>query len=429
MKVRSAREKQLFNFELPLIASIVLMTVWFERFLWTTAVMIAFWALVRLLIERRLAVRTQADWAVGLMAIVTVGTLLVSIDRSVTLQQVYRLVASFGLFYAVANWVSTRQRIWLSLGIIALTGIGLAIIAPFSVAWSTSKIPLIPSGIYDQFRLLTSDSVHRNVFAGTILLPLAVAIAGIFFAWYETRLSIRILFMLSVPLSFGMFVLAQSRGALIGLGVVFMLLIGMRFRYGWTLMPTALIGFGILIYRCSLAPILEFMASGVSLEGVEGRIEIWARAIYMIQDFPVTGIGMGLFGPIADLLYPFFVAPAGSVPHAHNLFLQIAIDLGLPGLVAWLAIFLLVLHESWQLFVYGRANGSGLAAALGAGLFTSQVGLAVHGLFDAVVWGMVRVSPIVWGLWGLAFASGNVLLIAKKKNGEPDEQHDAGDRA
>ena len=51
-----------------------------------------------------------------------------------------------------------------------------------------------------------------------------------------------------------------------------------------------------------------------------GRLEIWQRAIYVIQDFPFTGIGMGTFGPVAQTLYPFFGTNANAlVPHAHNI--------------------------------------------------------------------------------------------------------------
>jgi putative inorganic carbon (HCO3(-)) transporter len=42
-------------------------------------------------------------------------------------------------------------------------------------------------------------------------------------------------------------------------------------------------------------------------------------------------------------------------------------------------------------------------------LLCSQVALVVHGLTDAVTWGMVRPAPLVWALWGLAMASGYVV--------------------
>ncbi|MFM8322579.1 MAG: hypothetical protein ACKOC5_16835, partial [Chloroflexota bacterium] len=55
---------------------------------------------------------------------------------------------------------------------------------------------------------------------------------------------------------------------------------------------------------------------------------------------------------------------------------------------------------------WGRRQGQPLYAGLGAGLLGSLLALAVHGMTDAVTWGMVRPAPIVWALWGLAVAAG-----------------------
>jgi hypothetical protein len=46
----------------------------------------------------------------------------------------------------------------------------------------------------------------------------------------------------------------------------------------------------------------------------------------------------------------------------------------------------------------------GILSSLGIGLLGSYLALAVHGLFDMVVWGMMRLAPLTWGLWGLAVA-------------------------
>ena len=59
-----------------------------------------------------------------------------------------------------------------------------------------------------------------------------------------------------------------------------------------------------------------------------------------------------------SLLYPFFLAAPDTIRHAHNLFLQIAVDLGLPGLVAWLAIWLAVTASAWGVYRSGRQAGT-----------------------------------------------------------------------
>jgi len=136
----------------------------------------------------------------------------------------------------------------------------------------------------------------------------------------------------------------------------------------------------------------------------------------MIQDFPFTGIGMGSFGNVADVLYPFFLAAPGSIPHAHNLFLQVAVDLGIPGLVAWLSVFGLVTLSAWQVYRRGRSDGNAWVAGIGAAILCSQLALTVHGLADAVTWGMVRPAPLVWALWGLGVAAWRVYLLPSSES-------------
>jgi putative inorganic carbon (HCO3(-)) transporter len=124
----------------------------------------------------------------------------------------------------------------------------------------------------------------------------------------------------------------------------------------------------------------------------------------MIQDFPVTGVGMGTYKDLAVMYYPFSSVSVDRITHAHNLYLQIALDLGLPGLVAWLSVMLGVILVSVKLYRAGIKSGQRWWAALGAGYLGSMLALMIGGLFDAVTWGGVRPAPIVWMLWGCVIA-------------------------
>jgi short subunit fatty acids transporter len=53
-------------------------------------------------------------------------------------------------------------------------------------------------------------------------------------------------------------------------------------------------------------------------------------------------------------------------------------------------------------------------AGLGAGLVLSQIALVLNGLTDAVTWGSVRSAPLVWFLWGLAVACGNLIARTQR---------------
>jgi putative inorganic carbon (HCO3(-)) transporter len=89
-----------------------------------------------------------------------------------------------------------------------------------------------------------------------------------------------------------------------------------------------------------LQPLLnEQVGSGVAAD-VPSRIEMWSRAVRIIGDFPITGIGMNTFRRVMPAMYPVFLTPPEiDVAHAHNHLLQVALDLGIPGLIAYLAIW------------------------------------------------------------------------------------------
>ena len=212
----------------------------------------------------------------------------------------------------------------------------------------------------------------------------------------------------------GIVILTQSRGAVLALGIVVLALISLRFRRGWLALPTSLLALILLMNSIGADNFFDTVSTGISLGGIEGRIDIWSRAVYMIQDFPVTGIGMGLFGEVADLLYPFFLAPPQAVPHAHNVLLQIAVDLGLPGLIAWLSTWMIVSYTAWRLFRHGKVRNSDWTTGLGAGLLGSQIALLTHGMVDATIWGMVKPAPLVWVIWGYSIACGNLILTRPK---------------
>jgi putative inorganic carbon (HCO3(-)) transporter len=157
---------------------------------------------------------------------------------------------------------------------------------------------------------------------------------------------------------------------------------------------------------------IEFFA------GFEKRLEIWERALFMIRDFPITGVGMGAFMNVADLIYPFFLHPANTVVHAHNLFLQISVDLGLPGLISWIWIVTLIFWINIKTFRSQYDFGNISSMSIGAGFLFSTITLCILGVFDAALWGVGRAAPLIWGLWGISVAT-YYCLYPKNNNSNP----------
>jgi putative inorganic carbon (HCO3(-)) transporter len=400
---------RLASLEIWIVGLVVGASLISQRLLPVSLIVILYFWLVRWIAFGHLSLRTPVDISIVFILVLLPITIWVTTLPQSTYSQIYRLLSGIGLFYAIANWGIRKIRMRQLVAVFAGVGLLLALVGLFGVQWNIGKIPIIPKSIYEFLPTLIPDTIHKNVLAGYLVILLPIGVASLLFIWPKLSGIERVVYIISSFVMVVVLVLTQSRGAWIAFGATLGFLALLRWRWGWTiLMAVIIIGFvGINSLGSSLA--IDAVTSNDTAGGIEIRTEIWSRAIYMIQDFPFTGIGMGSFGEIGDKLYPFLLSsPIGSIPHAHNLFLQVAVDLGIPGLIAWLAILLIVISLAWKIYRLGTGLRNSRTSALGAGLLTSQVALIVHGLIDAVTWGMVRPAPIVWAIWGLAIAGWNV---------------------
>ena len=395
---------RLVTLEVWIVGGLVAVSIVFERFL-PVAVLGAglFWAL-RWLVSGGLARRTPIDWAVALLVAMLPVSLWVTAFPDFTRPQVLRLVSGIALFYALVNWLVTEKRLrFAMLGVIAggllLAGYGL-----FTVEWNLWKVPFFPQWIYDYLPRLRIEIIHRNVMAAILVFLLPMGTAWLLFGDERWKRWERWFVGGATGFVFLILILTQGRAAWMAFAIVLLVLAALRWKWGWL---------GLALTSCVLAvlvfvdiPFLRSYGKSV-VDDMSVRIEIWSRAIDILRDFSWTGVGMGAFNPVANALYPFFfVSPDySSTPHAHNLLLQIGVDLGLPGLIAWLAIWLGITTCAWGLYRLGQTGQKPWVAGLGAGFLGSQLALVLHGIMDANTWGMIRPAPLVWGIWALVAAA------------------------
>jgi putative inorganic carbon (HCO3(-)) transporter len=111
---------------------------------------------------------------------------------------------------------------------------------------------------------------------------------------------------------------------------------------------------------------------------VLSRIPIWRAAVHMIQDHPITGIGLDSFAADLKVYAP---GVQESHTHPHNLFLNFWVVLGLLGLLAYV----------WVLVWFARAISAGVRARgplwpVYVGLAGALAAILVHGLVDTTIW-------------------------------------------
>lgn len=363
---------------------------------------------------------TPLEWPVGWLLLMGGVSLLVTTDHEVTFLAVSRLAAGVTLAYGIANWVDNEGQLGLlTLGMVAL-GIGVALLVPFTMAWQAGPLSPIPRSWYSRLPRLLSDPLNPNMVAGSLVMllpfplvllwrrhrwPSSLPLWPAFLArWLESYFTRFLLASLALILMLPMVAMTQSRGGWIATGLVLFVSLAFRLPLLWGSVPLAGLGLGWMVYQGRLGPLLDALGTGGAVGGWEERVEIWSRALYMIQDFPFTGIGAGTYHDVVSLLYPLFlISPNSIIPHAHNLLLEVAISLGLPGLVAFIAILIIA-------FVSGFGNVSDvdhkhrIEASLSAASLASLVGMLAHGMVDATSWIIGWGALFPWAVIGILMA-------------------------
>ena len=309
----------------------------------------ALWGLRRLLLGRFVPA-TPVNLLVLLLLLSGGVGFCVSPNPTWSQLKINELLLGVGFLYATVDALQAAGRWhWVPVGVLAITT-GFLSLGLLGTRWGL-KIPQLTTlvaGLPGRVGWLPEGeaSFNPNVIGGALLwvLPLHLSL----FWWAVRRRARRwaIVQALLATLSLALLVLTQARGAWLGFaasGLTLLAVAGGRLgRIGAILLLAALVAlvaFGPPALRLALQ--VDGQSTRIlSTISFEQRLEIWSRAQYAIADFPFTGPGLDAFQYVMPVMYPLFQAPPGAaVPHAHNEFLQVALDLGLPGLVAWLALY------------------------------------------------------------------------------------------
>lgn len=355
---------------------------------------------------------TPVDGAILLVLFQAGLSLGVTAAFDLTWVAVNQLLAGVLLFYAVVNWVDRPGRLHIAIALLLLLGAALAAVPLTArITWSEGKFLRIPERVL-ALKPILSESVNANVLGGGLVLILPLALACMSSAAWQgargaARVFAQVLAGLIAALMTATLVLTQSRGALVALVMGLALFALLRLRWGRYALPALIVLACLSVVLAGPAQVYSRVVTPELRDVFERRIEVWSRAIYAAQDFPLTGIGLGTFVKVIPILYPYFLhGPDAQVGHAHNLFLQVAADLGLPGLIAYLAFLMGGIAAAWRLWRIRSAPGW---STLGAAFLATYTVLLVHGLVDAVTWG-TKPAFVQWMIAGLVFAAANLTL-------------------
>jgi len=237
--------------------------------------------------------------------------------------------------------------------------------------------------------------VNQHHFASFLVMTTAMTL-GLLFAG-STKPDKRLLLIIAAILMGLGIVFTSSRGALISLVAVLGLLSGLSFWSGskshskshkrtYLKRVWVLVGANVALVLFLLVSVAWIGGSDIALRSAginnaaeysSGRLDFWANTLRITRDNPVLGTGLDTF----DVAYTKYDTWNGllRVNYAHNEYLQILSEAGIPGLACVVAFIFLLFRQSLRIIGSSiHPFRRGVAAGALAGCF----GIMVHSFFD-----------------------------------------------
>ena len=377
---------------------------------------------------------TDLDLPLLFLSLLTLAALLSSpVDISISVPKALGLVLGIGFYYSAIRWWRRAHRLPLLLvGYISL-GVLVALLGLFGADWSSwnAKYPILTNLAIHIPSLIPAvpgaeRGVYPNAISGilTLFFPFTLYLAfidprdGYLNRHDEGKPSpselflasplFRIFIWFAILVETTWLILSQSRGTWLAMAVAGLflslryLLPGKR-RLSWILPAVFLAGvyaywFGI--FSKPLSALNQYAGKELSTT-LSDRLVIWGWALQAIKEYPLAGMGLDVFRRLAPDLYPGELFRGSfDFAHAHNLWLDVGVSLGLGGMLVYAYIWMLNFAALLRL----EANGPRTLSHLARGLLGCWVAFFVFGLADTIPLG----SKLGLTNW-IALALGQIL--------------------
>jgi putative inorganic carbon (HCO3(-)) transporter len=259
--------------------------------------------------------------------------------------------------------------------------------------------------------LRSNGFVNLNALAGTALLigPVSAALAIAYRRRAQGRTFLAAAGWAGAALALFVIFFSQSRSAWLAsvvLGFVLAVRLCARWVRPWTV---AIVFIGLLlgsaaVVRAAWPQTYDRVASTALYSG-DKRLAIYRQALHHVRTAPLLGIGLNEFRNVYE---PPIEGRRRARPaaHAHNIFLQTALDIGLIGLAAYCGLLVILFRRAYQASRGPRAASAVLAAGGGIAIAAGFL----FGIADALALG-AKVGIFQW------LASGLILAAATLQKG------------
>jgi putative inorganic carbon (HCO3(-)) transporter len=305
----------------------------------------------------------------------------------------------------IARWCASERRLLAVAILFSLAASGVLLRGSAS-AFNSSLAPpaaklLAPEFVAVPLNIpgteLSGGHVNTNALGGTAVMVLPLCLALAVAAVMKRRNILTFVAGSSASLIAAAVVLMTVSRSALGAAALTIVTLGLRWRGGrrWLLVALLLAGtglaYGTITWRNAAPGEFDRRLS----DSIVVRLAILQDGLDRFKESPWLGIGISQFrsGPRTSL------TGDDQVAHVHNIFLQVALDVGLLGLTGYVLTFALVL-----LMAHRAAAHANVAGRIAAGAGLSLVAVHIFGLADAIALG-AKVGVFQWWCAGLVLAA------------------------
>ena len=350
----------------------------------------------RWVVKGRFFERTTLDWVIVVLLIQVISTTIIVPNLGFSLPKIAGAFFGLVFFYSVIGLIKSEKL--MKLGILAFltAGLMLSIIGILGIQWDTSEIysdkiipkieKIIPK--IDWNLSGAEEGFNSNAIGGTLILIIPLCLT-LFVSYIKGKnvsylISSRLLtlsfFSIILFVTCSVLILSLSMGSWMGLSVsIWILLLPWRWKKWSLLLVLLLIAFIFILSADKTKIINDNLKSGYMK-----RKAFWLVGADTISCHPFSGIGMNRIRQIPAIGY--------TSSHVHNHLLHTASELGIPGLIAYLAILIGVGFMCFEIFCKSKMGWMKMTAL---GLGCGQLAHFIFGMADSIPLG-AKVGIFFW---------------------------------
>jgi len=326
----------------------------------------------------------------GLFIIWSFIGLFFALDKENSIHDFYsHLLRYIILYYIIINYFNSKKRLMYLSWVIVISS------ALFIIGRLFYYYFILGGSLSSRFGLFEQGSV--NIIGVIAVFAFTLALNNLF---NENHLYLKVFLTFSfMTLFLGLF-MTQTRSSLIAVLIALIVLFHRNKKYMFVFLS-------FILLMGAISPMKQRLQS--SADEITDRISINYLALEVIKEYPIIGIGFGLqtFGRLDLKKYQKKLLPKYQtrriIADAHNIVLDVAVRLGVVGLVFFFYIIFVFFKMCWGIIKYGKNDfiknwGGCLAAAF--------IAVFVIGLFqpifshmpEVVVCTIFSMTTIVWRL-------------------------------